>query len=353
LDEGDTRDVASPRLKRIVRGTLAVTAVIAAVSVTPATATTPNPTPPASSDPVAQFNQLTQQADALDEQVNANRVDLANKQALAQKAGGDVAAAKQAETAAQAVENKYLVQVDHFTDASFEGARFNQLSALLTGTSAKDYLDRASDLQDLATDNFDALNQLSNAVDAAQKAELRAQNDLQTAQNATAAATALQTQLAQQAAALNAQLAPLEAARNKLTASQQAALRNTGVQGVFVAPPGIRGKAMTIALAQRGKPYVWAAAGPSSFDCSGLVIYSYAQAGMGGLPHSSATLSTMGVAVSQANLEAGDLVFFGHPVHHVGIYVGNGLMVNAPDFGEVVKVEPLFSDYEGARRLGP
>jgi len=340
--------VASHRLKRIVRGTLAVTAVIAAVSFTPATAA-PTPPPP---DPVAQFNQLSEQANALNEQINANNVDLANKQALAQKASGDVAAAQQAQQVAQAQEDKYLVQVDHFTDASFEGARFNQLSALLTGTSTKDYLDRASDLQDLATDNLDALNLLSGAVDAAHKAEQRAQNDLRTAQNATAAAAALKAQLAQQATALQAQLAPLIAARNRLSAAQQAALRNTGVQGVFVAPPGVRGAAMTVALAQRGKPYVWAAAGPNSFDCSGLVIYSYAHAGMSGLPHSSSQLSTMGVAVSQANLEAGDLVFFGSPVHHVGIYVGNGLMVDAPNFGTVVRVEPLFSGYSGARRLG-
>lgn len=344
--------MASHRLKRIVRGTLAVTAVIAAVSVTPATADTPAPTPP-SNDPVAQFTQLSQQADALNEQINANNVDLANKEALAQKASGDVAAAKAAEGTAQAQEDKYLVQVDKFTDASFEGARFNQLSALLTGTSARDYLERASDLQDLATDNFDALNQFAKAVNSAHAAEQRAQNDLVTAQNATAAATALKNQLAQQAAALNTQIQTLTAARNKLSSQQQASLKDTGVQGVFVAPPGIRGKAMEIALAQRGKPYVWAAAGPSSFDCSGLVIYSYAQAGMSGLPHSSLQLSTMGVAVAKADLQPGDLVFFGSPVHHVGIYVGNGLMVNAPDFGQVVKVEALFSGYEGARRLGP
>jgi peptidoglycan DL-endopeptidase CwlO len=353
LDEGDTRDVASHRLKRIMRGTIAVTAVLAAVSFTPTTATAapPAPTPP-SNDPVAQFTQLSQQADVLNEKINAANVDLANQQALAQKASGDIAAAKLAETAAQAQEDKYLVQVDQLTDASFEGARFTQLSALLTGTSTKDYLDRATDLQDLATDNLDALTKFSDAVDATHRAEQRAQDDLQTAQNATAAATTLKSQLAQQAAALTAQLAPLIAARNKLSAQQQAQLRSEGVQGVFVAPPGVRGAAMTIALAQRGKPYVWAAAGPSSFDCSGLVIYSYAHAGMPGLPHSSLTLSTMGVAVSQADLEPGDLVFFGHPVHHVGIYVGNGLMVDAPDFGQVVQVQAIFSGYEGARRLG-
>jgi cell wall-associated NlpC family hydrolase len=351
LDEGDTRDVASHRLKRITRGTFAVAAVIAAVSFTPtsATAAPPAPTPP---DPVAQFNQLSQQANALNEKINAANVDLTNKQALAQKASADVALAQQAEQAAQAVENTYLVQVDHLAGASYEGARFNQLSALLTGTSAKDYLNRATDLQALATDNLDAMNKLSAAVNAAHQAKQRAQNDLQTAQDATAAATALKAQLVQQGQALQAQLAPLIAARNRLSAQQQATLANTGVQGVFIAPPGVRGAAMNIALAQRGKPYQWAGAGPANFDCSGLVLYAYAQAGMPGLPHSAAAQATMGVPVARADLQPGDLVFFDSPVGHVGFYVGNGLMVDAAHFGTVVRVEPLFPGYAGARRLG-
>jgi len=351
LDEGDTRDVASHRIKRITRGTFAVAAVIAVASFTPTSATAaPTPPPP---DPVAQFNQLSQQADTLNEQIRAANVDLTNKQALAQKASNDVVTAQQAEKAAQVVEDKYLVQVDQLTGASYAGARFNQLSALLTGTSARDYLERATDLQALATDNFDVLSKFSDAVNGARKAETRAQTDLQTAQNATAAATALKAQLVQQGQALQAQMAPLLAARNRLSAAQQAKLASTGVQGVFIAPPGIRGAAMNIALAQRGKPYVWAGAGPSNFDCSGLVLYSYAQAGLPGIPHSAATQQTMGVAVPRGQEQPGDLVFFGRPAHHVGIYVGNGLMVDAATFGTVVRVEELFSDYSGARRLGP
>jgi cell wall-associated NlpC family hydrolase len=354
LDEGDTRDVASHRIKRITRGTFAVAAVIAAVSFTPtsATAAPPAPTPPGN-DPVAQFNQLSEQANALNEKINAANIDLTNKQALAQKASNDVAAAQQAEKTAQGVEDKYLLQVDQLTGASYAGARFNQLSALLTGTSARDYLNRATDLQALATDNFDALNKFSDAVNAAHKAETRAQDDLQTAQNATAAATALKAQLVQQGQALQAQLAPLIAARNRLSAQQQATLASTGVQGVFIAPAGVRGAAMNIALAQRGKPYQWAAAGPNAFDCSGLIVYAYAQAGMSGLPHFAATQATLGVPVARADLQPGDLVFFDSPIGHVGIYVGNNLMVDAANFGTVIRVEPLFSGYNTARRLGP
>ena len=345
--------MASQRIKRIMRGTFAVTAVVTAVGITPTAATgAPNPPPPANNDPVAQYNQLSEQANALNEKINAANVDLTNKQALARKASGDVAGAQQAEKSAQALENTYLLQVDQLAGASYEGARFNQLSALLTGTSAKDYLNRASDLQALATQNTDALNKLGAAVDTAHAAELRAQNDLKTAQDATAAATALKAQLAQQAAALQAQIAPLLAAKNRLSAQQQTALTTTGVTGNFIPPAGVRGAAMTIALAQRGKPYQWAGAGPDAFDCSGLIVYAYAQAGMPGMPHSAADQASFGVPVSQANLQAGDLVFFDNPIGHVGIYVGNGLMVDAAHSGTVVRVEALFPGYAGARRIG-
>jgi cell wall-associated NlpC family hydrolase len=343
------RHVASHRLERIVRGTLAVAAVIAVVSFTPAAATAA-PTPPAP-DPVALFTQLSQQANALNEKIDAANVDLAHQQALAQQASNDVAAAQQAEQVAQGRVNAYLVQVDQLAGASYEGARFNQLSALLTGTSAKDYLNRATDLQALATDNADAMNKLAAAVTAAHTAETRARNDLRTAQDATAAATALKAQLVQQGQALQAQLAPLIAARNRLSAQQQATLASTGVQGVFIAPSGIRGAAMTIALAQRGKPYLWAGAGPANFDCSGLVLYAYAQAGMAGIPHSAAAQASLGIPVARADLQAGDLVFFDSPIGHVGIYVGNGLMVDAAHYGTVVRVEPLFPGYNGARRI--
>jgi cell wall-associated NlpC family hydrolase len=106
------------------------------------------------------------------------------------------------------------------------------------------------------------------------------------------------------------------------------------------------------AMAQRGKPYAWAASGPGSFDCSGLTQYAFKAAGIG-LPHSSRTQSGMGRAVDRANLQPGDLVFFNRPVSHVGIYIGNGQIVHAPKRGDVVKVTGIayMGAYAGARRL--
>jgi cell wall-associated NlpC family hydrolase len=119
-----------------------------------------------------------------------------------------------------------------------------------------------------------------------------------------------------------------------------------------LAPTAASQKAVNVALAQVGKPYAWGAAGPGSYDCSGLVQYAYKAAGIT-MPHSSRTQSTMGSAVAKANLKPGDLVFFYSPVSHVGIYIGNGQMVHAATAGAPVKVVNLdyMPSYAGARRL--
>jgi cell wall-associated NlpC family hydrolase len=122
--------------------------------------------------------------------------------------------------------------------------------------------------------------------------------------------------------------------------------------GSVVANSGAAQIAVNTALAQVGKPYVWAAAGPNSFDCSGLTQFAYAAAGIS-LPHSSSGQSGMGAPVSRADLQPGDLVFFYSPVSHVGMYIGNGQMVHASTSGEPVKVASLDSmgSYNSARRV--
>jgi peptidoglycan DL-endopeptidase CwlO len=95
-------------------------------------------------------------------------------------------------------------------------------------------------------------------------------------------------------------------------------------------------------LAQVGDPYVWGAAGPGSFDCSGLTQYAYAAAGIS-LPHSSGMQSQMGTSVSLSSAAPGDLLFFYSPVSHVAMYVGNGQMVHASTYGQPVKVVPVSS----------
>jgi len=112
-------------------------------------------------------------------------------------------------------------------------------------------------------------------------------------------------------------------------------------------PTGRAGKVVSYACAQVGDPYVWAADGPGSFDCSGLTMEAWKQAGVS-LPHNAALQADEGTRVTRSQLQPGDLVFFHRPISHVGIYIGNGLMLHAPQTGDVVKIVPLRSDMVAA-----
>ena len=100
-----------------------------------------------------------------------------------------------------------------------------------------------------------------------------------------------------------------------------------------------------------GVPYRWAGSSPSTgFDCSGFTMYVYRQVGVR-LPHSSRAQIGVGERISRANLEPGDLVFFGSPIHHVGMYVGGGRYIHAPHTGSSVRIDSMNrSDYAGACR---
>jgi cell wall-associated NlpC family hydrolase len=118
------------------------------------------------------------------------------------------------------------------------------------------------------------------------------------------------------------------------------------------APPVKSGAAAAVntAKAQLGKPYVYGAAGPDSFDCSGLTMYAWRAGGVG-LPHSAEMQYDAIAHISVSQLQPGDLIFYGTPIHHVGIYVGGGQMIEAPYTGAVVRYASIYrSDLVGAGR---
>lgn len=119
-----------------------------------------------------------------------------------------------------------------------------------------------------------------------------------------------------------------------------------------VAVSGSAGAAVQYALDQVGDTYVWGAAGPDTFDCSGLTMMAWRQAGVN-LAHSSKIQMSSGTPVSQSELAPGDLVFYYQPVSHVGIYIGNGQIVHAANPRTDVRIDPVFSmPYSGAVRPG-
>ena len=112
------------------------------------------------------------------------------------------------------------------------------------------------------------------------------------------------------------------------------------------------GPAVAYAKAQVGKAYVFGAAGPSAFDCSGLTMAAWSQAGVS-LPHSSSAQYSSGRHISESELQPGDLVFYYSPISHVGMYIGNGQIVNAENPSAGVRIAGLHDmPYVGAVRPG-
>ncbi len=146
-----------------------------------------------------------------------------------------------------------------------------------------------------------------------------------------------QKQLDQQKDDINGKISQL----NKLRLQAYGSTSGTGKLRPVACPQTYTGdagsKAAKFACQQIGKPYVWAASGPGSYDCSGLTMRSWASVGVS-LPHNAYQQKHSMPSVSHANLKVGDLIFYYPTVHHVAIYVGNGWMVNAPETGDVVRM---------------
>jgi cell wall-associated NlpC family hydrolase len=185
------------------------------------------------------------------------------------------------------------------------------------------------------------LDRLSGEVKQAVQAEQRRQEELRR--------QALARKLAAERAAAQAKAAREAAARRQAAAQRQAAPAPTG-------PSAAAERAIAFARAQLGKPYQWGATGPDAYDCSGLTMAAYASAGVS-IPRTSREQWTIGTRIaSMSDLEPGDLVFYANgsspsTIHHVGLYTGDGLMIEAPFTGTTVRTASINRpDYFGATR---
>ena len=171
------------------------------------------------------------------------------------------------------------------------------------------------------------------------------------ARQRAAAAAAERAAVAQREAAQRAAAAAAAVVPQAVGAPQASQPRHRSGGGGGGGSTATGASAVRWAQSKLGSPYVWAADGPNSFDCSGLTMWAYRQVGVS-LPHFAAAQINRGRRVSRGNLQPGDLVFFGSPIHHVGMYVGGGDFIHAPHTGDVVKISSLGSrgDYVGACR---
>jgi peptidoglycan DL-endopeptidase CwlO len=340
--------------QRAKRGAIFAAAVIVVVSgIVPVSANAQ----PAESDALTKFRDLNAQAAQLNDDFLKANEDKAARQAEIDKATVDIATADKSKADAQVKADEFRGQVDQLSAAAFHGARFDKFSALLTGTSPEDFLARSSALDVLATDNNNALKQLSDAVNTAAGAEKIATDASKKATEARDAAQKLADDIVAKRKELDAQINELKTQLGKLSAADKKLLQGTQDTGVYLtAGTGAAGKAVAAALGRRGDTYNLGGSKPPVFDCSGLTMWAYGQAGVK-IPRTSREQFTIGKPVAKADMQPGDLMFFGSSaarIHHVAMYIGNGMVVHASDYGIPVLSAPVANagkDFFGAKRI--
>ena len=338
--------VRTTRRARARARALAVLATAATLAGTGALApTAASATPGTAAEAAELVEQNAQRLTVLDEQVHEAALIVERQQEEARAAA---AAAAEAQAAMTALEP----QLTAIAETGFTG-RQSRVAAFLTSESADDLVQQMTTLDVIAAHTETVVAEVDAAQDRAEAAE-------QEAARATAQAEAGLAELEEQKAALQAEAEEHEATFARLSAEEQAqvtlslagpTLDAPDTAELPVAPGSAAATAISVALSKVGAPYVWGASGPDGFDCSGLTMYAYAAAGIS-LPHSSGAQSGMGRPVGRGELQPGDLVFYYSPISHVGLYIGNGMMVHARTFGQPVAVTSVDqAGYAGAVRV--
>lgn len=271
----------------------------------------------------------------------------------------------------------FQTAVDKVAAAQYTGGRTSGFDAMLTADSPQQLIDQLAVQRVMAAEMAGQMQNYREVGKKAADAEVASAKSAADAKTAAEQAAAVRADLQSKQSQLQVQIAVVKSQYQALTPGQREALAAVppapvappppapealppaqdpsiqasapeGIPPGDVAPPeaatpGGNGHSATViqaALSRIGSPYSWGAAGPGSFDCSGLVMWSFQQAGIS-LPHSSQALAAGGQPVSMDQIQPGDLVTYYSDASHVGIYIGDGMMVHASTYGVPVRVAPV------------
>ncbi|MFJ1611721.1 NlpC/P60 family protein [Streptomyces sp. NPDC087228] len=243
-----------------------------------------------------------------------------------------------------------------FAAAQYRTGGLDPSVQLALSSDPDQYLERASYVDRMGDRRAAEVDEVERQV--AGIAQLRAQ-----AKGRLAALAARQAELEKHKATIKTKLADAQRLLATLSPAERAAYegsdgarsagradRGTG-RGPALAPDARAAEAVAFAYGALGKPYVWGATGPSSFDCSGLTQAAWRSAGVA-LPRTTYTQINAGQHISRSELAPGDLVFFYSGISHVGLYIGNGQMIHAPRPGAPVRIAPIDQmPFAGATRV--
>ena len=285
---------------------------------------------------VAQAKQLEFQINSLSEQFDGLRIQLTRAKANAK-------IAQQAASRGQAALAVGQQAIAQLAAANYMNSGLDPTFQALTSGNPGQFLSQASAIAEMDQSSGVMVSTLSRQVE-------QALRDKETAQQQIAAVDALEKQMDGKKKLILAKIDKVNSAAMK---QAMTIFEQTGQYPKVTIPTAntVGAQALQAAISRLGYPYIWGAAGPTSFDCSGLMMWAYQQVGIS-LPHFTVSQYNSGVHVSRSDLEPGDLVFFFPNISHVGMYIGNGMMIDAPNFGEDVKVQPIYwNEFVGAVRI--
>jgi cell wall-associated NlpC family hydrolase len=329
-------------------------------------------------DALAKLNQLSRQAEQTTEAMHSAQLDLNDKlaaQRAAEKKHSDDQAAVDAARARLA---QFQGAVNKLAAAQYMGGRVDGMSAMLTSASPQGLIDKLAVQRLMATQMRNQMASFRAAGDQAAKAEQASAKSAADAKSAAEQAAAVRAALQSKQSQLQVQIAVVKSQYQALSPQQRTALADPGQVpaaapgpgapapdalppgapppdgqapgqapppgGLFTPGPGVgggdRATVVQAALTQVGSPYVWGGAAPGGFDCSGLVMWAFQQAGIS-LPHSSQAQAVGGQPVSLSDLQPGDVVTFYNDASHSGIYVGDGMVIHSSTYGQPVRVVPM------------
>jgi peptidoglycan DL-endopeptidase CwlO len=326
-------------------------------------------------DALAKLNELSRQAEQTTEAMHSAQLDLNSKLAVQEAVDAKHAADLAAAESAKSQLATFQTSVDKLAAAQYMGGRTAGLDAILTATSPQGLIDQLA-VQRVMAAEMSA--QMKSYRDIGQQAALAEQASARSAAEAKTAAeqaAAVRADLQSKQSQLQLQIAVVKSQYMALTPNQREALAAVppappvpapapapaplppgGDPAIVAAPPGAippgdlappgapgggdRAVAIQAALSRIGSPYSWGGSGPNAFDCSGLVMWAFQQQGIS-LPHSSQALASGGQPVDMSQMQPGDLVTYYSDASHVGIYIGDGMMVHASTYGTPVRVAPV------------
>jgi cell wall-associated NlpC family hydrolase len=330
-------------------------------------------------DAVAKLNDLSRQAEQTTEAMHSAQLDL-NQKLAAQRAADKKHADDQAAVdAAKTRLATFQTAVNKLAAATYMGGRVDAMEAMLTAGSPQALIDKLAVQRLMATQMRTQMAGYRVAGEQAAKAEHASAKSAAEARSAAEQAAAVRASLQSKQSQLQVQIAVVKSQYMSLSPGQRTALAEPGPvpaaapapgapapdalppgtppaggqapggalpPGGLPAPPfggsggGDRATVVQAALTQVGSPYVWGGAAPGGFDCSGLVMWAFQQAGIS-LPHSSQAQSQGGQPVALSDLQPGDVLTFYSDASHSGLYIGDGMVIHSSTYGVPVRVVPM------------